>query len=120
MENVFTLDSDFNFFTKKKPATISILNVEKSIDSWREFLVEVLKQLYFLDANTFRLAVRDSNVNFKITTEKSKNSKEIYDGMYVDFNLEVQRLLTNVKRMIENFDEIAGTNIKDEIWFTLK
>ena len=120
--NVLTLDSDFDKCTGKKPATISILNVEKQITTWKSLSVEILRQLYSLDTDIFKSATISANFSkyFSTTTEKLRESDKIAEGTYIKFSLDAVDILKNMKRVVENFDEMAGTNIKDEIWFTLK
>lgn len=123
LENVYSLDyDDFEIFKGKKPSTISILNDEKKISSWKDLIIEVLKQLHSLDADTFRLATRADNVSriFSTTPENLRDVEKIDDDVYMECNLDTPTRLRMLKRIAENFDETSGTNIKDEIWFTLK
>lgn len=122
LDNVFTLYSDFEFFTGKKPATISILNVEKQVTTWKALIIEVMKQLYLLDADTFRLATRKDNVSkyFSTTQENLREPYKIDGNIYIESNLSTTFRLQLINRVVENFDKMSGTNIKDEIWFTLK
>lgn len=122
LENVYTLDYDFGFFTGKKPATISILNVEKNVTTWKALAVEIFKQLNSLDADNFRAAMRADNVarNFSANPNNFYRPREISEGIFVETDKSVISFLRLLKAFVTNFDEMSGTNIKDEIWFTLK
>lgn len=121
LENVYNLDNDFKEFTNTKPATVSILNVERNVKTWKAFVIEVLKQLYALDADNFILATRSDNVAryFSATTSNLRQAAEFENNFYVETNQSSANFLQMINRVVENFDEMAGTNIKNEIWFTL-
>ena len=122
LENIHNLDSDFKFFTNTKPATISILNVEKNVSTWKALVIEVMKQLYSLDADTFRLSTRADNVAkyFSTMPENLREASEIDKNFYVEVHRSTVNFLRFLEVFVKNFDEMSGTNIKDEIWFTLK
>lgn len=125
IETIFNLDSDFGFFTGKKPDIISIFNMEKKIASWRQFLTELATQFYTLDPDTFKLAAQKinnlGNRNMFATKENSLlNAFKIDDNVFVETHLSAKITLKLMKVIVENFDEISGTNFKSDIWFTLK
>ena len=122
LENIHNLDSDFKFFTNTKPATISILNVEKNVSTWKALVIEVMKQLYSLDADNFILSTRVDNVAkyFSTTSENLCEASEIDKNFYVEVHRSTVNFLRFLKAFVKNFDAMSGTNIRDEIWFTLK
>lgn len=125
--NVFTLDSDFGIFTGTKPATISIMNVEKEIKNWREFLREIIKTLYTSDKNLFKQVIQKDNVprSGKLFSADPKNllkPVEIDKNFYVanGFDFDTETALKIAKILVENFDLAGDTNFNEEIWFTLR
>ncbi len=121
-ENIFTLDSDFNRFTGTKPAIVSIFNVEKNLKNWSDFLRELVTQLYNLDKDIFKRAVNDSGKNnlFSDKPETLVLPFKIDENYYVGYGLDTKSCLKVIKALVMNFDNLSGTNFKDEIWFTLK
>lgn len=125
--NVFTFDSDLGIFTGTKPATISIMNVEKEIKTWREFLREIMKTLCTLEKNIFKKIIQNDNVprGRKLFSTEEKNlwrPIKIDENFYVEdsFDFDTETALKISKVLVENFDLEGDTNFKDEIWFTLK
>ena len=115
LQTVFTLDDDAEFFTGKKPETVSIAKVE--IQTWKNFLSEVLKFLCSKDKNIFEQAVKQNNIAKRVQENILKNLNT-FD--FVDVPLSTKYILRLTKNLVENFDSLADTNFKDEIWFTLK
>ena len=122
LDNVLTLDSDFDNCTGKKPAIISIMGVEKQVKTWKDLVIEVMKRLYELDADTFIFAARADNVSkyFSADPENLREASEIDNNFYFETNRSTLNFLRFLKAFVLNFDEMSGTNIKNEIWFTLK
>ena len=122
LDNVLTLDSDFDKCTGKKPAIISIMGIEKQVKTWKDLVIEVMKRLYELDADTFIFAARADNVSkyFSADPEILYEPRNITDNIYIETNRSAAHLLQIVNYFVKNFDEMSGTNIKNEIWFTLK
>ena len=125
--NICTLDSDFGIFTGKKPALLSISNVEKEIKNWRDFLREIIKMLYAIDKNIFKEIIQMDNVP-RGKKLFSTNEKNVYEPLQIDENFFVaykydfntETTFKIAKILVENFDSVCGTNFKEEIWFTLK
>jgi len=115
IQAVFTLDDDFAFFTGKKPETISVAKVE--LKTWKNFLSEVLKFLCDKDKNIFEQAATQSNIARRVQENILKNLDE-FD--FLSLPLSTKDILRLTKIFVENFDSLANTNFKDEIWFTLK
>ena len=87
VESIFNLDSDFELFTGKKLAIISVFNVEKSVSTWRDFQEEFVKQLYALDSETFKMAAKkfDDSRKRKLF---STDSADLNAALKIDDNLE--------------------------------
>ena len=117
--DVFNLDSDFNAFTWTKPATLSVFGTEMKMPYWNHMLHEVAQQLYALDGDTFRRATQLENVPTRLFQTEPTNFK-IDDNFYVKIDFDAKTCLRMMKILAENFDRVGGTNVKDEIWFTLK
>ena len=123
-ENIYylDLDSDLEFFTGKKPTTISIMGTVKEVKTWKALAVEVMKKLYELDADTFRFAARADNVSkyFSASFGELREASKIDTDFYFETNRSTIDFLRFLIAFVENFNEMSGTNIKDEIWFTLR
>ena len=125
---IFTLDSDPDSFTGKKLEKVSFLDKEKNISAWKDFLIEVIvKQLYALDKDTFKKAAAKENVPSFSTLFANKEDKEklrkpvkIDENYYIESNFSAKDCFRILKAIIENFDSISETNLKDETWFTLR
>lgn len=115
-KDIFTLEDDFENFTGKKPALLSISDKEHEIKTWRALLEEVIKNLYSLDKEIFELAAQGENVPSKLFSTDSQKTFSIDPTFFMS----TERCLRITKILVENFDSICGTNFKDEIWFTLK
>lgn len=125
IETIFNLDSDFGFFTGKKPDIISIFNVEKKVATWREFLTEFVMQFYTLEPDNFKLAAQiiDESRQRKLFSTKASDlltAFKINENFFVETTSDTVQKLKLMKAIAENFDEISGTNFKDDIWFTLQ
>ena len=125
VESIFNLDSDFELFTGKKLAIISVFNVEKSVSTWRDFQEEFVKQLYALDSETFKMAAKkfdDSRKRKLFSTDSAdlNAALKIDDNFFVESTLSTVQKLKFMNSILEIFDEISGTNFKEDIWFTIK
>ena len=121
VENIFTLDADFGIFTGKKPAILSISDKEFEIKTWRDLMTKIFKTLYALDKENFKLAAQKENVPINLFSDTKQNSCIMVDeNFYFKANFDTERCLRIIEIFVENFDEVCGTNFKEEIWFTLK
>ena len=123
LENVHNFDyDDFEIFKGKKPSIISIMNTEKKVTTWKALVFEVVKQLYSLDAAIFRATIQRDAVKkyFSTAAENLRVPEKIDDDVYIECNFDTKNLLRMAARVVENFDDISGMDIKNEIWFTLK
>ena len=125
--NIFTLNSDSGIFTGKKPALLSISNVEKEIKNWRDFLREIIKMLCTIDKNIFKEIIQMDNVPrgkklFSANPENVYGPLQIDENFYVayKYDFDTETTFKIAKILVENFDYVCGTNFKEEIWFTLK
>ena len=118
---IFTLDSDFSTVKGERPATFSLSNNEKEISTWRDFLRQIIMELYSLDKDIFKQATKMENVPRRATlfSTTPKNFK-IDDDYYMELNFDTETCLKVIKSLVENFDRLGGTNFKEDIWFTLK
>lgn len=114
-----TLDSDFSDLTGAKPATLSIFGTEIKMPYWNYMLREVVRQLYELDSDTFRKATEQENVRQSLFPTEPTDF-EIDKGFYMDTGFSTKDCLKIAKILVENFDRLGETNVKDEIYFTLK
>ena len=119
--NLFDLDSDFNRCTSKKPATLSIYGDTKPVSNWREFVHEIVTELYSLDENIFRQATKSDSVPKRknLFTSEPTNIK-IADDYYMTLDGDTVSCLKIAKALVENFDRLGETNFKENIWFTLR
>ena len=123
--DVFYLDANFKLFRGEHPATISIFGNtistfdKKPLVHWNHMVREVVRQLYALDADKFRRAAQMENVRHNLFTTESTDFK-IDESFYMRTGFDTETCLKIVKVLTENFDGLAGTNFRDDIWFTLK
>ena len=117
VEENFDLDSDFAALTGKKPATLSIFNKEIKVTTWISLLHAVAQQLYAHDANIFRRAIQSVAKSF-FTTEPTKY--KIDAALYLKKDVSSKDCLKRTKALVEKFDRLDDTDIKNEIWFTLR
>ena len=117
--DIVTLDSDFATLKNKKPASLFIFGEEIKMPHWNWALREVVRQLYALDADTFRRATQLENVRRSLFTTEETDFK-IDDGFFMETGFDTEFCLKTIKVLAENFDKLGDTNIKDEIYFTLK
>ena len=117
--NLFYLDSDFKSLKGEKPEIFSFLGTEIKIGDWIKMLREVVRQLYALDADTFRRATQLENVRRNLFTTEP-NDYKIDENFYMRGGFDTEFCLKTIKALVENFDSIGGTNLKDEIYFTIK
>lgn len=118
-EEIFYLDSDFKAFKDTHPATLSIAGKEITMPYWNHMLREVVRQLYTLDADTFRQATQMENVRQNLFTAEPNDFK-IDDNFYMKAGFDTETCLKIIKTLAENFDALADTNFRKDIWFTLK
>lgn len=116
---MLTLDSDFDALKGTHPATLSVFGTEMKMPYWNWMLREIVRQLYALDGDTFRRATQRENVP-KSLFPTEPTDFEIDAGFYMDTGFSTKDCLRIAKLLVENFDRIGDTNVKDEIWFTLK
>ena len=95
---------------------------QKYNEKFKPLAVEIFKQLNSLDADNFRAAMRADNVarNFSANPNNFYSPREIGTGIFVETDKSAISFLRLLKAFVKNFDELSGTNIKNEIWFTLK
>ena len=123
--DVFNLDSDFGTLIKTKPAAVLISETEVKISSWNDLIREVVKQLYALDSDTFRKSAQFENVPrrynlFSASENHFRYEFKIDDNYYISLGFGTDVCLRIVKSLVENFDRLAGTNFKEDIYFTLR
>lgn len=123
--DIFNLDSDFGRLRGAKPASVFISEKEIFISSWNDLIREVVKQLYALDVDIFRKASQFENVprrnNLFSTAEKNfRYEFKIDDNYYISLGFGTDVCLRIVKSLVENFDRLAGTTFREDIYFTLR
>ena len=118
--DTFNLDSDFGALTGTKPASVSISDTEIKISNWVDILREVMKKFYALNGDAFRRAAgMENNSRSLLTTAPTEF--ELDENLYMKTkSFETRICLRIVKSLTENFDRIAGTNFREEIYFTLR
>lgn len=116
----FDLNSDFATLTFRKPAILFIFGKERELKTWKNMLIEVAWQLYNYDADTFRRVAKSENIRRNLFTTEPTDYK-IDDGLYINVpKVNTKDCLNTIKKLVETFDSIGDTDIKDEIYFTLK
>ena len=117
--NLHYLDSDFKAFKGTEPTTLSIAGMEMKMPYWNHLLREIVRQLYALDADTFRKATKMENIRKSLFTAEPTDFK-IDDDFFMQTGFDTENCLKIAKALVENFDRIGETNFKEDIWFTIK
>ncbi len=117
--NLYYLDSDFKAFKGTEPTTLSIAGMEMKMPYWNHLLREIVRQLYALDADTFRKATKMENIRKSLFTAEPTDFK-IDDDFFMQTGFDTENCLKIAKALVENFDRIGETNFKEDIWFTIK
>ena len=117
--DTFNLDSDFGALRGTKPATLSIFDKETKMPHWNHLLREIVRQLYALDKDIFRRAVKLQNVRQTLFTSEPTNF-QIDENFYMEVGFDTEMCLKTAKTLVENFDMLGGTNFKEDIYFTLR
>ena len=118
-EDILNLNSDFGKLTGEKPATLSISGTEKPMQHWSHMLYEIVRQLYTLDKDTFRRA-NQSAIDKKILFSTEPTNFRLDENFYMKMGIDTKSCLKAAKNFVENFDNLAGTNFMEDIWFTLR
>ncbi len=116
--NIVTLDSDFKRLKGRKPVSVFIYNTEIKIGSWNPLLREIVRQLYALDPYNFRRAAQMENVRKKFSV--APTDFKIDDDFYMKTDFDTETCLRIIKVLAENLDRLCDTELKEEIYFTLK
>ena len=125
IEENFDLDSDFTLLTGKKPAIISIAGSEKEISKWTALVCEIIRHLREFDKDIFQRAVQLENVPrrdklFSAESTKLNQSIQIDENLFMESKFDTKTYLKIVKVIVENFDRLGNTGIKNDIYFTLR
>ena len=118
-DEIVTLDSDFAALKNSKPATLTISGTEIKIQHWNHIVREVVRQLYALDPYNFRRAAQMENVRRNLFTVEPTDFK-IDDDFYMATSFGTETCLRIIKVLAENLDRLCDTELKEEIYFTLK
>lgn len=121
----YTLESDLESFTGTKPETISILETQKTIMNWSDFLIEIAQTFYNLDNLLFlELLSYDKFPGTKTILSTTPNDMtkyhEISNGLYINTNNSTVESLKLIKCIIDYFDTNTDANFINDIWFTLR
>lgn len=79
-------------------------------------LREIVRQLYALDSDIFR---RASKIRQNLFSAEPTDFK-IDENFYMKTGFNTETCLKTAKILVENFDRLGDTGIKNEIWFTLR
>lgn len=123
--DILNLDSDFGALTGTKPASVLIFETEIKISNWINFVREVVKQLYTLDEDIFRQATQKENLPrkkklFSIEPQNLQKPFKVDENFYLENRLSTEECLKIVKALAENFDRLAGTTFREDIYFTIR
>ncbi len=120
--DIFTLDADFRIFTNTAPAILSISEKEYHINYWIDMLRRIVQELYNLDEDIFRQAIQEDWLKrfFSNNPGSLTSPYKIDENFYMGVSGSTQTSLKCAKLIVENFDNLSGTNYKENIWFTLK
>lgn len=113
--DTFNLDSDFDIFIGKEPASLFISGKEIKMPYWNWLLREIVKQLYALDNDIFRQA---ASIRPNLFSTEPTDFK-LDEDFYMKTGFSTKDCLKIAKALAENFDKLGDTNFKDDIYFTL-
>lgn len=119
IDDIFNLDSDFGALIKTKPASVMISDAEIKISAWKSLFCNVLKNLYALDRDIFLRAISIKK-NLFMTESKDSRDFKLDENFYVKTVFDTKTCLRITKIIVENFDRLGGTNVKEDIYFTLR
>ena len=85
-------------------------------------LRRIVQELYNLDEDIFRQAIQEDWLKrfFSNNPGSLTSPYKIDENFYMGVSGSTQTSLKCAKLIVENFDNLSGTNYKENIWFTLK
>lgn len=124
-ENTIDYNTDYNIMdnvnvTGEKPRQIILLDSEYNINSWKEFLKELCKQLYELDPQLFESFVKHKDFEGREKRIISSNHDgmnspfELKEDIYIETNLNANAILNYCRLIAEKYD------LQNEIYFKLR
>lgn len=121
----YSLKTDLEIFSKTKPCEATIIGKTFQLTSWRDFLINVAKQLYALDSNLFfellaYKGIRSQRPIVDTVNDHMKLYEEIDKNLYIEIYSHTRENLETAKMMVEYYDRNENTNFIDDIYFTLR
>ena len=119
----YDFNSDVAAFKHIKPYEYSIAGNTEEVKSWREILFKTIQTLYKEDCDIFLelLNLPDFPGTKKtFTTKPTEGYQEVVSGIFVYPHRETKSILSVAKTLIENFDNKRGSDIQNDIWFTVR
>lgn len=117
--DTFNLDSDFGALKGTRPATLTFDDTEIKMPYWNHMLREIVRRLYAFDKDAFRRA-NQSAIDKKILFSTEPTNFRLDENFYMKMGIDTKSCLKAAKNFVENFDNLAGTNFMEDIWFTLR
>lgn len=121
----YDLQADFDSFYGTKPSKCCVLNEEKEVINWSEFMLFACQKFYDFDSENFvKLVNYDKFPSTKPVIAKSEKAlrapKKIVDGLYFEANQSTPALLKEIKCIVEYFEEIYESDLQSTVWFAIR
>ena len=123
----YSLNDDYSYFTSTKPNYFSIDGKGYSVTHWSDIMNIVCNYYYSKNRYLFNEFVKEYEKNgaknFVLKNAPNDMSKYVVLGdgdVYVNTTKNVKQQLEFINVLVEFYDRKQNTNIKSEIWFTLR
>lgn len=124
-ENAINYDYEYNIMddlnvTGEKPRKLIMLDMEYSVNSWKDFLRELCKQLYELDAQIFESFTKHKDFEgrerrvISDTIDGLISPFQLSNTIFVETNLNANALLNYCKLIAEKYD------VQNDIFYYLR
>lgn len=123
----YSLNDDYSYFTSTKPNYFSIDGKGYSVTHWSDIMNTVCNYYYSKNRYLFNEFVKEYErygaKNFVLKNVPNDMSKYVVLGngdVYVNTTKNVKQQLEFINVLVDFYDRKQNTNIKSEIWFTLR
>lgn len=121
----YDLQSDFDSFYGTKPSKCCVLNEEKNVINWSEFMTFACQKFHEFDSENFvKLVNYNKFPSTKPVIAKSEKvlraPKKITDGLFFEANQSTPALLKEIKCIVEYFEEIYESDLQSTVWFAIR
>ncbi len=125
-DSVHTLDDDFKQFSYTKPKDLYVGQSEYIIANWSEFLPTICKTMVEENSGIFlEIARPEVNRIFVVEDDEHQYSGDnsyshVIDDIFIKIHNSASATLTVGARLLRAFDDKAGTELYDNVLFTIR